>query len=252
MSRTVKLILDLVIGAGIPIVVLSFLSEPLGAIPAYLMAALIPVGWVVIDLLLITRRFNFITSYMGLLALVRGLLAFWFVDGWQFALKDTAGGIVACLVVAGSLIVRRPMLELFWHQGVQPDTPEREMAFTALATETSVRRSLAVGTLLMLVAMLLSSVVNVILNLAIVTAPFGTALFNQQVAEVNAITRITLSVLELLGYAGAFWLLFRTVGTVFNRYLGGGRISDDDFWKAAEAWYQKVSATIRDRQEATS
>lgn len=246
MSRTVKLILDLVIGAGVPIVVLAFLSEPLGAVPAYVLAALIPVGWVAIDLLFLTRRFNFITSYTGFLALIRGLLAFWFVDGWQFALKDTASGIVACLVLAGSLIAQRPLMGLFWHQAVQPDTPERELTLAALAAEAPVRQSLVVGTLLVLGAMVLSSVLNVMLNLAIVTAPFGTALFNQQVAQVNAITRVALNALELLGYGGALWLVLRAVSAVFSTQLGDKERSDDDFWHSADAWHRTIAAPTGD------
>jgi hypothetical protein len=235
MSRTVKLILDLVIGAVIPILILSYLSEPLGAVAAYLLAALIPVGWVALDLLLITRRFNFITSYTGLLALVRGLLAFWFVDGWQFALKDTAGGIVACAVMLGSVLYGRTMMELFWHQGVMPDTPEREAAFSALTAEAPVRRALVRGTLLMFAAMAVSSVANFFLNLAIVTAPFGTDLFNQQVAQVNAITRVALNIVELGGYFLAFWLLYRAIGVVF-RVLPQEHAENGDFWRAVDAW----------------
>ncbi len=57
--------------------------------PAYLLSALIPVGWVLADLFLLSKRFNFITAFLGLNAIVRGLLAFWFVDGALYALKDT-------------------------------------------------------------------------------------------------------------------------------------------------------------------
>ena len=59
----------------------------MGAVPAYLLSALVPVGWVVVDLFFVTKRLNFITAFLGLGALVRGLLAFWFVDGALFALK---------------------------------------------------------------------------------------------------------------------------------------------------------------------
>jgi hypothetical protein len=242
MSRTVKLILDVLIGAVVPIVVLSALSEPLGAVAAYLLAALIPVAWVAADLLLITRQFNVITSYTGLIALMRGLLAFWFVDGWQFALKDTAGGVVACLVLAGSLVARRPVITHFWRQGVQPSNPAREDAFGALIKEAPVRRALMRGTLLILVAMVVSSAANVALNVAIVTAPFGTDLFNQQVAQVNAITRVALNAVEWLAYGAAFWLLFRAVGAVFRATLRDGDAPDGEFWQAAEAWRRRTLA----------
>ena len=42
--------------------------------PAYLLSSLIPVGWVLADLLFLSRRFNFITAFLGLNSIVRGLL----------------------------------------------------------------------------------------------------------------------------------------------------------------------------------
>ncbi|MDP8951437.1 MAG: hypothetical protein M3N18_04215 [Actinomycetota bacterium] len=50
MSRSAKLALDVLLGAVVPILVVSYLSGPLGAVPAYLISALIPVSWVVVDL----------------------------------------------------------------------------------------------------------------------------------------------------------------------------------------------------------
>ncbi|HET6320182.1 MAG TPA: hypothetical protein VFG86_27305, partial [Chloroflexota bacterium] len=91
MPRALKLGLDLAMGAVLPILVLNNLTTRLGAPPAYVIAALIPVAWVVIDLLIITRQFNAITVAAGLTALGSGVLAFWFVDSVLFALKDTAG-----------------------------------------------------------------------------------------------------------------------------------------------------------------
>ena len=44
----------------------------MGAVPAYLLSALIPVGWVLVDLFFLSRRFNFITAFLGLNAIVRG------------------------------------------------------------------------------------------------------------------------------------------------------------------------------------
>jgi hypothetical protein len=62
-NRSLKLALDILLGAVVPILVLSYLSDPLGAVPAYLLSALIPVGWVLADLSFVSRRFNFITAF---------------------------------------------------------------------------------------------------------------------------------------------------------------------------------------------
>ena len=72
MSKTLKLTLDILIGAAAPVVILKYGTASLGTLNAYLLAALVPVVWVMLDLFVITRRFNFITTYGGLSAVMRG------------------------------------------------------------------------------------------------------------------------------------------------------------------------------------
>src|SRR6218665_2043861 len=81
MSKYYKLTLDILIGAVLPVLILKYGTAYMGTLPAYLTAALVPVAWVLLDLFVITRRFNFITTYGGLGAIMRGELALWYVDG---------------------------------------------------------------------------------------------------------------------------------------------------------------------------
>jgi hypothetical protein len=229
MNRSTKLLLDILFGAVIPILILNFLTEPLGAPAAYVVSALVPVAWVFIDLAFITRRFNFITSYIGLTAVVRGALAFWFVDGALFALKDTAGLLVAVLVFGGSLLIGRPFLRYFLVQALNPDTQEREAALDELLTEPPVHRALYNGTLIVLVFNIISAIANFFLNLFIVVAPFGTLEFNLQVAQVNAITRIVLLIPDMLSLGLAFWLIYRAMFKVLPSEEGKSQI-ESDFW----------------------
>ena len=211
MNRTLKLVLDILLGAVVPIVVLAYLSEPLGAVTAYLISALVPVGWVAIDLLFITKRLNFITAFLGLSALVRGLLAFWFVDGLLFALKDSAGSAVTVLVFGGSLLLGRPALRAFTKQSLDPRTPQQESALEKLFAERPVARALVLGTASLALVHAVAGVANFLLNFSIVVAPFGTAEFNGQVAAVNAITRLALGIPEVLATSLAIWMVFRAL-----------------------------------------
>ncbi|MFO7170411.1 MAG: VC0807 family protein [Chloroflexota bacterium] len=229
MKRSTKLFLDILMGAVIPILILNYLTGPLGAPMAYLVSALIPVGWVFVDLLFITRRFNFITSYIGLSAIVRGALAFWFVDGVLFALKDSAGSVVAVLVFGGSILFGYPIMRAFLTQALNPDTPDKEAALDRLLDEESVRRGLVTSTLAVLVWNAVSGLINFFLNLYIVVAPFGTEAFNQQVAYVNAITRIALVVPEFLVFGVAFWLIFRALYRRLPSEEGKSQF-ESDFW----------------------
>ena len=226
MNRSLKLALDILLGAVVPILVLTYLSEPLGAVPAYLISALIPVGWVAVDLLFITKRLNFITAFLGLSALVRGLLAFWFVDGFLFALKDSAGSAVTVLVFGGSLLLGRPALRAFARQSLDPRTGGQESALAKLFAERPVARALVLGTAALAAVHAAAGVANFLLNLTIVVAPFGTAEFNGQVATVNAVTRVALGVPEILATGLAIWMVFRAIYSRLPDVPG-----ETDFWE---------------------
>ncbi|MDY6940653.1 MAG: VC0807 family protein [Cyanobacteriota bacterium] len=199
MNRKVKLVLDIVMGAVIPILILDNLSEQLGTVTTYIVAALVSVAWVFIDLLFITKRFNFITSYVGAFAIGRGILAFWFVDGILFAFKDSVSSIFTILVFWSSIVMGKPIMYYFLMQGMNPTSPHQEQLLKALLKESRVYRALVNGTKIILFVTLFTGVANFILNLHIVVADFGTIAFNEQVARVNAITRIALAIPEFLG-----------------------------------------------------
>ncbi len=230
MSRSTKLILDIAMGAVVPILILNYLTRPLGAVNAYILSALVPVAWVFADLLFITRRFNFITSYVGLSAIVRGVLAFWLVDGLLFAIKDSAGFIVAVLVFGGSILVARPIMRYFLAQSLDPDTPAKQASLDKLLDERPVHRALVLGTVVILAGNALAGLVNFYLNLIIVTAPVRTEEFNLQVARVNAITRIALTIPEMLAFGLAFWLLYRALFAHLPREQGKDQL-ESDFWE---------------------
>jgi hypothetical protein len=229
MKQSIKLVLDIVMGAVIPILILRYLTEPLGAPMAYVVAALVPVGWVFADLFLITKRFNFITSYIGLSAVIRGALAFWFVDGIPFAIKDTASYIFATLLFGGMLLVGRPILQYFMAQALNPDTADKETALNDLFREPTVYRALAIGTLIVVIANILTGIANFWLNWTIVVAPFGTEEFNLQVAQVNAITRVVLTIPDLISLSAAIWIVYRALFKQLPSEEGKSQL-ESDFW----------------------
>jgi hypothetical protein len=211
MSRSVKLALDLAMGAVLPIVVLNNLSTTLGAPMAYLVAALIPVSWVAIDLLILTRQFNAITVAAGVPALSSGALAFWFVDGVLFALKDTSGLLLYTALLGGSIVIGKPFLRPIFAQTAGAMTPEQRQRLDPLLDEPRVAGALRRGTLAVAGTMTVLAAVNFILNLQIVTAAFGNETFNQQVAQVNLITRIAFPLATMAAFGVAIWTTYRAI-----------------------------------------
>ena len=230
MSRSLKLGLDLVFGLVIPIFILSRLSETLGAVPAYVLAALVPVGWVAADLLLITRRFNFITTFLGLNAVLRGVLAFWFVDGALYALKDSAPSLLWVLVFGGSLVVGRPLLYYFSAQALDPRTEKQSRLLGEFFSERPIRRSLWIGTAILTGVSVVTTLANFFLNLEIVTAAFGTDAFNAQVAQSNAIARVAIVIPEAAVMGIIIMVVFRSIYARLPDEQG-----EEDFWEQVES-----------------
>jgi hypothetical protein len=211
MSKTVKLTLDILIGAVAPVLILKYGTAPLGTLTAYLTAALVPVAWVLLDLLVISRRFNFITTYGGASAIMRGALAFWYVDGALFAFKDSASYVLAFLVFGLSAFSARPVTRSIALQGLDPDTPDREAQMHRLLDEPSVGQAMRRAALLIGFTNLAAGVVNFVINYRMVLAPFNTPAFNDQVANVNAITRIVLVLPDMLALFYAFSLMYKAM-----------------------------------------
>jgi len=231
MKKAIKLIIDVAMGAVIPIIVLERFSgsDRFGAVTAYVIAALVPLVWVVIDLFFITRKFNFITSYIGFSSIVSGILAFWFVDGLLFAIKDTVGLLLRVLIFGGSIVIARPILKYFFIQALKPDTPDKAKALAHLFDERSVGMAFRQATWLVVIETALAAAVNFYLNLRFVLAPFGTELFNQQVAFVNAITRVVLTIPSVVVFSIAMWMMYRAVYQHLPSEAGKSQL-ESDFW----------------------
>jgi hypothetical protein len=211
MSKSLKLTLDILIGAAIPILVLKYGTEPLGALRAYITAAMIPVVWVLLDLLVITRRFNFITAFVGLTSLMRGALAFWYVDGLLFAVKDSVSYVVSFLVFGVTALLGSPVTRAIALQGLSPDTPEREQQMNRLLDEPTVGSAMKKAGILIGVTNLAAGAINFVINYRMVLAPFNTPAFNDQVANVNAITRFVLVLPDMVAIFFAFSMMYKAM-----------------------------------------
>jgi len=230
MPKGLKLTLDILIGAVAPVVILKYGTAPLGTLPAYLLAALVPVAWVMLDLFVITRRFNFISAFGGAGAVMRGALAFWYVDGALFAFKDSASYLLTLIVFGGSAFLARPVTRNIALQGLDPDTDERKAAMDRLLEEPSVVRSLKLSALLIGGTNLAAGVVNYIVNYKMVLAPFGTPAFNDQVANVNAVTRLVLVLPDMLALFWAFSLMYKALYALLPAEEGADPHAGD-FWE---------------------
>jgi len=229
MKGVTKLILDIMMGAVIPILILNNLTKPMGAPTAYVLAALVPVIYVLTDTLLISRRFNAITTYIALTAIMNGALAFWFVDGWRYALKHVAGEVVAMLMFFGSIAIGKPMMQFFASQVFQADTPNKRGALRSLFAQSPVKRGLILSTAIIGLENALLGIISFILTRKFVTATFGSEQFNTQIASLSAITRIAFPIVAFGAFGLAFFIIYRAVFRVLPSEEGKSQI-ESEFW----------------------
>lgn len=214
---------DLVWTLVIPILILSpnmlgsgiSVAELLGGgkdgnIRAYLVAALIPVVYVAWDILK-NKNVSPVALIGGAGALLSGALAFWYVDGFWYAIKDSARSYLMALFFLMSAGTRVPLFRVFIDAAsIGENGPERAATQQAMR-EPAVHKGLVLATVVMALIDLVGGIVNSVVNYARVTAKFGTDAFNAQIAEVNAIMRIPGMVISLAGVGLAFWLLQKAV-----------------------------------------
>jgi hypothetical protein len=165
------------------------------------------------------------------------------VDGVRYAFKDSVALVVMTLVFGGSVLLGRPILSAFFRQIVNPDTPEREESLGRLLAKQDVRRALATGTLIVTLQSIVSTLINVVLNLRIVRAAFGSEAFNQQVASVNAITRIAFPLLSMAAFFAAVWITYRAIYRRLPAEEGKDKL-ESNFWTLVEMWEREPSAEI--------
>jgi hypothetical protein len=139
------------------------------------------------------------------------------------------------LVFGGSLTVGRPLLGAFVAQALDPRTPQQEASLERLFSERSVAWTLLISTAMLALLNAVTALINFLLNLWIVTAPFGTGEFNSQVARVNAITRFTLGIPEFLAMGFAiWWIIYSLHSRLYSRIpdVAGQR----NFWDLVETY----------------
>ncbi|GGR57435.1 hypothetical protein GCM10008959_19000 [Deinococcus seoulensis] len=199
-----------ILGSGISVAEQVFGGGTAGNVRAYLLAALIPVAYVLWDLL-VNRNVSPVALIGGAGAIFSGALAFWYVDGFWYAIKDSARSYLTGLLFLISAATSVPLFRVFLDASSIGESPEHRAATQRAMRDPGVHRSLAQATVVFAVVDLIGGVVNSVVNYARVTAKFGTDDFNAQVAAVNALMRIPGLLITLVGVAVAIWLVNRAV-----------------------------------------
>jgi hypothetical protein len=200
------------------------------SITAYIVAALVPVTYTLLDVAR-THVLNPITILAGSGALIGGALAFFRLTGATYALKDSYHSIFLALVMGGSLILGRPFFRVFFQSAMAPNTPKHKSMLEHLFAHPRVRGALTLATAVILLEAVLIGALNFVVNYRIVVdRVFGSEVFNQQVANANAIMRLPSLISSLVSFGLAFYLVTQGVGKAFP----GVDLFEEHFWDSLE------------------
>ncbi|WP_102128098.1 VC0807 family protein [Deinococcus planocerae] len=227
-----------ILGSGISVAENVFGGGTAGNIRAYLLAALIPVVYVLVDLF-VNRNVSPVALIGGAGAILSGGLAFWYVDGFWYAIKDSARSYLTGLLFLISAATSVPLFRVFLDAASIGEKPGDRAATQQAMRDPQIHRALALGTVAFAVVDLIGGVVNSVVNFDRVTARFGTDAFNAQIAEVNAIMRVPALIISLAGVALALWLVQNAVR---RRYGAGASLFEP----------AKLAERMRERGELTA
>ncbi|WP_034385757.1 VC0807 family protein [Deinococcus sp. YIM 77859] len=250
-SRIPKTIWDLIFTLAIPILILSpnLLGQGIGVsdllgggtagnVRAYLIAALVPVVYVLADLF-VNRNVSPVALIGGAGAILSGALAFWYVDGFWYAIKDSARSYLMGLLFLASAATRVPLFRVFLDAASLGEKPADRAVTEQALRDPQIHRGVVLGTVVFAAVDLLGGVVNSAVNYQRVTAKFGTDAFNAQVAEVNALMRVPSLVISLIGVGLAISLV---QAAVKRRYGAGASLLEPS----------KLAEKMRERGELTA
>lgn len=185
-------------------------DEKAGNIRAYVLSCLIPVAYVIWDFI-VNRNLSPIALIGGAGAITKGALAFWYVDGFLFAIKDSARSYLTAILFSLSALTKTPIFRVFLDAVTIGESEQDRDATRQALAEPTVHNALVKATLAFAFTDLVGGIINSVVNYQHVTAKFSTSDFNDQVAKVNAIMFIPGIAISMVGVAIAIWLVQRAV-----------------------------------------
>lgn len=206
--------LNLLFNVGAPLVVLNSLSKPerIGPTLALVVAVALPLGYGLYDLAR-RRRWNLLSGIGLTGVLLTGGLGLLRLDPFWFAVKEAAIPLVLALVVGGSLALRRPLVRALLYSPQLLDIPAIEQALAARGTTAARDRLFVEATGWVAASFTLSAVLNFILARIIITAAPATEEFNRQLARLNWVSLLVITVPAMVLFYIAFWRLLTGLRT---------------------------------------
>ena len=206
----------------IPAIILSKFAddEHLGTLTGFLVALAFPAGQTLYNIA-VSRKAGFI-ALLGLVSVfLTGVIKVMELPAGWLAYKEAAVPLLIGLAVVVSLRTPYPLIKKLIFNDQLFNLERIAERLSANGNTDRFERSLRVATWITGASFLLSAALNFTLTRLIVTAEAGTALFNEQVGHLTAISYPAIALPSTLVMAVAVWYLFRQL-----KQLTGEEIDD--------------------------
>jgi hypothetical protein len=181
------------ISFNIIIPTLLLIHLPLEPAITLIIALSFPIGYGIYDKL-VRRQTNWI-SLIGLISvLLTGGIGLFELDAFYIAVKEAAVPFVIALIIFLSTLSRDPIVKVLLFTEAVLDTELIEARIRERENEKRFDKVFVTASYLLVLSFLISTIINYVLARIIVTAPAGTALFNEQIGRMTALGFVAISV----------------------------------------------------------
>ena len=203
-----NLLLNLACNVAAPALILSKLSERLGAKNALLLALSFPLAYGIYDLVK-RRNFNFIAALGFTSTLATGGLGLLKLDPFWFAVKEAAVPTLIGLTVLVSQMTKKPLVRTMMFNEQVIDVPKVEAALESRHERPAFLALLKTSSWLLAGSFALSAVLNFVLARIIITAMPDTPLFNEQLGRLTWMSYIVIMLPSMAVMIYALWRLLK-------------------------------------------
>lgn len=203
-----NLLLNLACNVAAPAIILSKLTEQLGARNALITALAFPLAYGAYDLVR-RRTFNFLSALGFTSTLATGGLGLLKLEPFWFAVKEAVVPTLIGLTVLISQWTKRPLVRTMMFNDQVINVPRVEAALDERGQRPAFLNLLKTSSWLLAGSFALSAVLNFVLARLIITALPETLEFNEQLGRLTWLSYIVIMVPSLIIMIFALWRLLK-------------------------------------------
>lgn len=202
------LLVNLAFSFILPLTILNNYSsgDDLGPKQALILALAFPGGYGLMDLLR-EKKLNFISALGFVSILISGGLALMQSDLIWFAVKEAAIPAMIGILVVGSNFTKKPLVKTFIYSPKILNIEVIESTLSERGSTEAFQKRLNLTTWILASSFLLSAILNFVLAFVILKSPPGTKEFNEEFANMTALSYPVIVIPSMVVTMLALWVL---------------------------------------------